>query len=327
MSNGKKYYVKEAGFDNLMNAGILRSQNESILQDLNFESIDFSNSSSLIHRVKSWQKMLSWSSRLNPEDLVIFHFPFHSRKNKQLLRLLSKKNIPVAVIIVDIDGLRDNDATLLKTELNLLQQSRWIIAHNDAMKHFLEQRLNSKEIKSIGIFDYKSPGSFAAAGLQAPVCFAGNIEKSGFLYLIKDVDVNIYGLGFDKSKSNDHLFYKGAFDAGTLPSKLEGSFGLVWDGNDINRCDPYLQYNNPHKLSLYLAAGMPVIVWDKSAIAELVNQQNIGFTISSLTDLKSRLNSITTTAYQQMQQNAVNLGKKIRQGFFLKQIMQELIEQ
>lgn len=327
MSSGKKYFVKEAGFDNLMNAGILRSQNEAILLELNFEPIDLHASGSLFHRLKSWQKMWAWSARLNPNDLVLFHFPVHSRKNKQLLRLLSKKNIPIAAVIVDIDGLRDHDETLLKAELNLLQQCKWVIAHNDAMKHYLEQQLTSTGIKSIGLFDYRSTGTPAVSSFQAPLCFAGNIEKSKFLYSLQEVDINIYGVGFEKSKSNKNLHYKGAFEASILPSQLEGSFGLVWDGQDINRCDPYLHYNNPHKLSLYLAAGMPVIVWDKSAVAGLVNQHNIGFTIDSLTSLKSLLNSITAGTYHQVQQNAASIGNKIRAGFFLKRIIQQLNDQ
>lgn len=327
MNNAKRYYVKEAGFDNLMNAGILRSQNEAILEKLNFEAINPSYSISFFQRLKSWFEMIRWLFKLKQQDLVIFHFPFHSSKNKLLLKLLSKKNIPIAVIIVDIDGLRDNDEKLLKEEINLLKQFKWVIAHNEAMKHFLEQKLPSKKIISIGLFDYKVTEAASNTVFQDCICFAGNIEKSSFIYSLNNTEVNIYGLGFDKSKSKENLYYQGAFDAATLPSKLEGSYGLVWDGEEINHCHPYLQYNNPHKLSLYLAAGMPVIVWDKSAVADLVLQENIGITIKNLADLKNKLNTITTAAYQQMQQNAASIGIQLKSGFFLKQVISRLTEE
>lgn len=33
-----------------------------------------------------------------------------------------------------------------------------------------------------------------------------------------------------------------------------------------------MKYNNLHKLSLHICAGMPVVVWDKSAIADFARQ-------------------------------------------------------
>ena len=53
----------------------------------------------------------------------------------------------------------------------------------------------------------------------------------------------------------------------------EGNLGLIWDGasdssdEDIGMKN-YTRYNNPHKLSCYMAAGLPVIVWEKSAISK-----------------------------------------------------------
>ena len=56
----------------------------------------------------------------------------------------------------------------------------------------------------------------------------------------------------------------GSFLPDELPSALEGSFGLVWDGDSSKTCSgvfgEYLRYNNSHKASLYLASGFPIIV-------------------------------------------------------------------
>ena len=35
----------------------------------------------------------------------------------------------------------------------------------------------------------------------------------------------------------------------------------------------YLRINNPHKTSLYLACGIPIITWNKAAIAQYVRKK------------------------------------------------------
>ena len=56
---------------------------------------------------------------------------------------------------------------------------------------------------------------------------------------------------------------------------MEGSFGLVWDGISVETCagvyGEYLKVNNPHKTSLYLASGIPVIIWKEAAWLSLLN--------------------------------------------------------
>lgn len=327
MNKAQRYYITEAGFENLRNAGILRIHNQAFLRRLGFKEISLHSSGIFINRFKSWQILLTWLFKLKEQDLVLFHFPIHSSKNKILLRLISKKSIPAAVIIVDIDGLRDRDEALLKQELALLHQFKWIIAHNDAMKKFLEEKLPSKKIYSIGIFDYNSTAQEPKIQTSNAICFAGNIEKSPFIYALNDVDINIYGLGFDANQSKENLHYQGAFDAASLPSKLEGNYGLVWDGKDIHQCDPYLQFNNPHKLSLYLAAGLPVIVWSNSAVAPLVLEKNIGITVNNLADLKNILKTVTPATYHQMQQNAAAIGVRINKGYFLQQALLQIMKE
>lgn len=65
------------------------------------------------------------------------------------------------------------------------------------------------------------------------------------------------------------MIWHGSFKPEESPEHLQG----VWDGDSVDTCagntGAYLRYNNPHKTSLYLACGMPVIVWKEAAIAAL----------------------------------------------------------
>src|SRR5699024_6210027 len=102
-----------------------------------------------------------------------------------------------------------------------------------------------------------------------------NLKKSKFIYKfpseLKKSKVNLYGNGYIGNQIG--LDYKGAFPSDKINSIIKGKYGLIWDGDRIDTCSGnvgnYLRYNNPHKLSMYLVANMPVIIWDKAAEADL----------------------------------------------------------
>ena len=111
---------------------------------------------------------------------------------------------------------------------------------------------------------------------------AGNLRrhKVGYVYSLPDnQEFNLYGVDFEDD-GRENIHYIGAFDPEELTQKMQGSFGLVWDGTTCDTCDglsgSYLKINNPHKFSLYLSSGLPVIVWDQAAIADFVKKENVG---------------------------------------------------
>ena len=118
----------------------------------------------------------------------------------------------------------------------------------------------------------------------------------------------------------NHIYYKGSFPADKIPAKLTEGFGLVWDGNSLEGCTgesgQYLKYNNPHKLSLYLSSGLPVVIWSGAAEAPFVKEHGVGICVDSLYNLQSRFNLLTSHEYQQMVQNAQDIAKLLKSGFF-----------
>ena len=106
-----------------------------------------------------------------------------------------------------------------------------------------------------------------------------------------------------------------------LIKNLQGRYGLVWDGDSLDTCSgltgEYLKVNNPHKLSLYLAVGLPVIIWSEAAEAEFVRKNNVGLTISSLYELPVKLAAISESDYEIMKNNAMAVGKHLRRGEYM----------
>ena len=109
---------------------------------------------------------------------------------------------------------------------------------------------------------------------------------------------------------------------------MEGNYGLVWDGPSADSCEGnygnYLKYNDPHKFSLYRAAGLPVIVWKESALASFVEMYNVGMSISSLSELRT-LPKIESNEYKSFCNNVRKLTIKIQQGDFLRTAVDKIL--
>lgn len=289
-----------------------------------------------------WKNALSTAGR---GDTVIIQFPLghHSIFAKQAFAYARSQGVDIVLVIHDLDFIRlsaTNDNTLASKlrvraeELSLLQLASKLIAHNECMKKELVAKcaIDPEKITTLEVFDYLIPDESLyakASGPAGPIIIAGNLrrEKAGYIYhLPANVDFNLYGAGYDDDdRTNVH--YRGQFTPEELISKLEGSFGLVWDGDSTLTCQgpfgSYLRLNNPHKTSLYLASGLPVVVWDQAALASFVIDQGIGITISCLSDIATAINALSDNAYEEMKDNAKRLSQQLRAGHFTKRAIKQ----
>ena len=115
-----------------------------------------------------------------------------------------------------------------------------------------------------------------------------------------------------------HITYGGAFQADDLIDHMSGSYGLLWDGPSPDTCagpyGNYMRVNTPHRISLFLACGLPVIVWEQSAMAQLVLEQGIGFAVSSLQEIPAKRREISAGQYWEMAEKAWLTGARLRRG-------------
>jgi hypothetical protein len=190
----------------------------------------------------------------------------------------------------------------------------------------------------LGIFDYLIPdygekiGDRKAPSPDLPVCVAGAFRpnKSGYIYDLPDnVPFNLYGIGYEE-KGAANVSYHGSFPPDDLPFAMEGSFGLVWDGDRADTCGgtygEYLRINNPHKTSLYLASGLPVIIWDQAALADFVESNGCGLAIASLTELREALDRVTPEEYAEMVRKARRISSRLRRGGYTGRVLERLAE-
>jgi len=213
-------------------------------------------------------------------------------------------------------------------------------------KWFLEQG-TTIPIVVLGIFDYTSESKPKQnVGINNnetySIAYAGGFGhgKNSYLY---DFDIinnssfklKLYGIGFENEKrkvseKDSIINYKGAFPSDKIAYEIKADFGLVWDGISTEYCSgqygEYLKYNNPHKTSLYLLCGLPIIVWDKAAIANFIIENNLGIAISNLKDLDTQLKALTQEDYSIIKKNVLLIQDKIMNGGFVEKAVKRSLQ-
>ena len=268
--------------------------------------------------------------RMHSQKLIMqYPFYFNPILKKALRNSLGKNE--VVFLIHDVNALRSFQDMDIKNEIDELNLAKAVIVHNDSMGEALQKLGLNVPWISLSLFDYLLPDipqrTFSKG---TTVAFAGNLGKSKFMRNAEietlGLHFNLYGPGFKNEIIKwSNVSYKGSFPPDEVPFKLEGSFGLIWDGTDLETCDgptgTYMKYNNPHKLSLYIAAGLPVVVWKQAAIADFVTTHKIGIAVESLKDISERIQTLPDCEYHEMIMAVKKLQKDIVHGVFTKRCL------
>lgn len=282
-------------------------------------------------------------------DIVFFQHPnvcYTNYLGKHIQNICRKRNIKTCILIHDLDSLRYAEyrgvkkgklfKTVFRDEIKYLNRFDYIIAHNSRMKEqMVNEGINANKIFELEIFDYllKSDQLFelddrTLESKFKSIIVAGNLSKykAEYVYHLNELindkyHIELFGVNYEGVDDN-FVHYNGAFKPDELPQYINFGFGLVWDGTSILTCDgsvgEYIKYNNPHKLSLYIACNIPVIVWDKSAVSTFVKKENIGIVVKSLKDVETILENMKFSDYLKIKSNVSRVREKVIKGYYLK---------
>lgn len=264
-------------------------------------------------------------------DMVIIQIPPTDRLSL-LMESLRKKHCIIVLLAHDVSSIR-LDEKMSDEESTFFNQADYLIVHTKKMT----ERLINDKIKTpmieLNMFDYITNGKAPNLNCnKQTIVFAGNLRKSKFFeewMSLKNWDIHtyLYGAKFDKNMSNSNFEFKGKFDPDDI-SNILGGWGLVWDGTSATTCDSYfgeyLKIIAPHKFSLYIATGKPIIIWRQSAMADLVEQKGLGLCVDSLIDIPSLLKNITDDEYNRYKHNVLQISEKIKSGGCIMQVISKL---
>ena len=346
------FQIAEVG-KNEYHAGSKATKDAAVIaQRLGFASVpvrQFNSKSSvfckMIRQIYYWKDWTTAYKKIPKEATVLLQHPFHHRQTAReriLNKLKKKKQVRFIALVHDVEQLREYRYNkYYKSEFaGMINRSDVLIVHNTEMRDwFLQQGVPGRKLIVLGIFDYLAEEDFAPHTSQysTDVFIAGNLnpERSGYLAKLNEINgiqFIVYGPNPDESLLGfPNVIYGGSVPPEDLPKKLDKGYGLIWDGSGIDGCQgpagKYLRYNNPHKLSLYLAAGLPVIIWKQAAEAGFVSEYGAGLLIDRLSEMEELTHGITEEAYRKMSQNACGIGEKIRAGYYLTSALDKAVQE
>lgn len=247
-------------------------------------------------------------------------------------RLIKGRKI---LLLHDIDSLRYGQSGFYEKAYYSMYDG--IVAHTDNMKQWLEDHGITQPIYTLKAFDYLlENGAERSEPVRKngkyEIVFAGSFSgsKSSFLYQglkPEEFYLKLYG-DIDKPINTENISCEGAFLPDELTKHISGHFGLVWAGESAEGCrgslGDYLRYNCPHKFSLYMAVGLPVIIWSQAALAEFVRENHIGICVDNLYQIDQILKDMTEEQYMTLCRNVAVIQHKVTTGTFLMDVIREI---
>ena len=246
-------------------------------------------------------------------SLVVCQYPVYSKKGSYAFRIvrtfLKAKRVKIVALIHDL-LFAAHPGEGKEEEVRELNKYDALIVHSTQMEAKLKEAGCIRPTVILGLFDYLiDKANEQKRNLTYETVFAGNLSKSLFINQLSKITSDspmrfrLYGRKNQELDGESGIDYGGLFSPDDV-SSLDGSWGLVWDGDSIDDlagdAGLYQQVNSPHKASLYLTAGLPLIVSSKAAIANIVEDNQIGFTVNSLQDMAGHITHMTEGDYQAM---------------------------
>ena len=274
-------------------------------------------------------------------DLIVLQYPI-KKYFEYLCKVAHTKGATTMVVIHDLGAFRRKKLSIMR-ERHRLAKADMVIASNEVMRLWLKDSGLTNTTTPLGLFDYRSQSPLPAAAKckDADTAAAHTIiyasalgmRKNAFLLKWHDccpsLPLYVYGKAKDMPALADveDVTIKGFMPADQFIASINDGWGLVWDGDSTESCTgnfgEYLRYNSPHKLSFYLRAGLPVIVWSQSATAHIVTHLGIGMAIDNLSQIKDIVDGVTAEDYLSIKKRVAEVAVKLNSGGFLKTAITE----
>lgn len=256
------------------------------------------------------------TKRLVSGDLVFWQYPNYTNQpaylEKVFISNIHKHHAKVIAILHDMDFLRGWQDSVAES----LKYFDGFISTSKALTDILKSWGIDVPIVEMGPFTYLTQ-------VHKPTYFSRQVYYCGSLYnwkssFLKTINFPLIVYSSFKSdlpiSKNIHLM--GSVASKELENRLNSGFGLIWD-ESVNKkahLKPYLAYNWPYKLSLYIACGLPVICQKDTNVGNYVEKYHIGYTVASLKEVPAILAKATPVGYGEMLRNIEELRGGVTEG-------------
>ena len=318
-----------------------KAYNEQIFQSMGFKNIALPQThfqNTIFGFLATLTGVILAVLRINKGDVLVLQYPI-KKYYTFICRVAHFKGAKIITLIHDLGSFRRKKLTPEK-EMQRLNNSDYIIAHNENMKRWLNEHGRTEGVGIHRMHDYISEAQAPVRNTpekRASILYAGSLprKKNAFLYTLAEedrgYDLELYGKGLNAAEiKSDSVHYHGFIPDEELIENTKYNYGLVWDGPSLDACEgdfgEYLRYNNPLKASLYIRCHLPLIVWEKAAIAPLVREKGIGICVNTLRDLDKTLKGISAQKYTEMENNVIAWSKELKNGNCTRNAIKEALK-
>ncbi len=322
--------------------GIARTDIESIMEQMGYINIGHPHSVShngLVHSLRNITGIFKAISRLRQGDTLVIQY--QQKMFDRICRAAHRKGAKVICIIHDLDSFRNKILTP-EQEIPLLNGADVLLTHNHRMRRWLTDHGCTTPMVDYEIMDYihgtsGEPHPMPADG-NFSLYFVGNLssELNDWIYQLAEImpsrHIYLYGseLNTDKATTLPNLHPMGTVTDTEIIRRHQGDFGISWYGlsltEGIGKVGEYMNYNNPHKVGLYLRCNSPVIVWSHAGRAEFIIREQIGIAVDSLLQLDKALSTITPEDYRRMIDCVKHINHKLKTGRYLRDALTQAID-
>lgn len=270
------------------------------------------------------------------DDVVFLQYPI-KKYFSFICRIAQWRGASTVAFIHDLGSFRRKRLSV-KQELRRLSNADYIIAANDVMAQWLKEKGLKQPCIGLGLHDYRSesePKKRQYESAPSKIVYAGSIAERKNMFLvklsgfIKHCEIHVYGSNHIADlKPSENLILHSAMESDDFIATATGDFGLVWDGDSLTGCTgdfgEYLRVNTPHKASFYLRAGLPLIVWSGSAIAQIVEREGIGIVVDRIDNIEDILESLTVNDMRLMRDNVERVSRDLANGMSMRRALAQI---
>lgn len=267
---------------------------------------------------------------VNPGDLIVYQYPSLNsyRFENHFIDQMHLRGISVIIFIHDVDTWRFPYIRDQFDEMAYFNKADGLIVHGQPMADRLYEEGVTAPMVDHLLLDYLDDKhqwdkyEIKPEAFERKLVMAGNLFKSQFLvHWDLDTPITTFGVTDDELadylNANSKVTYGGGLFQWDLIEKMPRAFGLAWDNNlDGRPYGDYTHYNHPHKVSLYLSHGMPVIISKSSAVAPFIESNHLGFTINDIHEADAIVQEIPDDTLAETLAQTARIGRLLREGWF-----------
>lgn len=268
------------------------------------------------------------TSTIKDNDIVVFQSPSWNGDafDRELVKEIRRhRNIRLCIFIHDVTSMMTGGTESdYRETIENYNMADLIIVPTEDMLNFLRKReMTVKKTLIQPMWDLPFGEELRTPEFSRRILFSGSPEKFGFVSgWDYDLPLWVFADGkFERNGGNVRFEgWKNTTDL--LIEYTRGGFGLVWSGGQQ---PDYYKSSQPHKLSGYLAAGIPVIIQRGLPHAQTVEDYELGYVVDSLDEAASKVTAVTEAEYRRLAENTGNISNLIKGGFFTKKLLVDAV--